>query len=100
MKKLTKRIIAVMFALLFAVIGTTSAFALTACSDCGRIFESNSAYSVHTRICKPETTRKITYVCSYCEAMYETKAMFSSRQRLGLFSGISLPSKTTVPPAS
>lgn len=78
MKKLTKRIIAVMFALLFAVIGTTSAFALTACSDCGRIFESNSAYSVHTRICKPETTRKITYVCSYCEAMYETKAMFSA----------------------
>lgn len=78
MKKITKRFIAIMFAALFAVIGTTSVFALTACSDCGRIFESNSAYSVHTRVCKPDSTKKITYVCSYCEAAYETKAMFSA----------------------
>lgn len=78
MKKLAKRIIALAFAMLFAIMGATSVFALTACPDCGRIFESSSAYDVHTRVCKPDGTKKITYVCSYCEAIYETKAMFSS----------------------
>ncbi len=76
--KITKKIIAVMFAVMFAVIGTMSVFALTACPDCGRIFESGSAYNVHTKVCKPAGDKKITYICSYCEAAYETKAMFSA----------------------
>lgn len=77
MRKITKKIIAVIFTVIIAVIGSMSAFALTACSDCGRIFESNSAYNVHSKVCNPDSTKKITYVCSYCEAAYETKAMFS-----------------------
>lgn len=74
----TKKIVSVIFAAMFAFLGTVSAFALTACPDCGRIFENSSAYSVHTKVCSPASDKKITYFCSYCEAAYETKALFSS----------------------
>lgn len=77
MKKITKRIVAVILAVMVIVIGSMSAFALTACSDCGRIFESNSAYNIHQKVCEPSGTKKITYVCSYCEAEFGKQVLLS-----------------------
>lgn len=77
MKKITKRIIAVVLAVMVIVIGSMSAFALTACSDCGRIFESNSAYNVHAKVCDPVFDKKITYICSYCEAEFGKQVLLS-----------------------
>lgn len=77
MKNTTKRIFALVLAVMLVAVGSMSAFALTACSDCGRIFEDNSAYSVHAKVCKPAGDKKITYVCSYCEAVYEKQELLS-----------------------
>jgi len=78
MRKITKRIFAFALAIMLVAVGSMSAFALTACSDCGRIFEDNSAYSVHAKVCKPAGDKKITYVCSYCEAVFEQQALLSA----------------------
>ncbi len=77
LRKVTKRIIAVVLAVMVIVISSAPAFALTACSDCERIFENYSAYEVHKKVCKPSGTKKITYICSYCEAEFGKQVLLA-----------------------
>lgn len=78
MKNTIKKTLAVVFALMFAFIGTVSAFALQGCTECGRLFEDSAAYAMHQKVCKPSETTNITYICSYCGKNYETKEKFQS----------------------
>ena len=75
-KRVLKAAVASAFALIFSL-GSMSAFALTACKDCGRIFESNQAYGVHSEVCDPADDKKITYICSYCEAEFSKQIFLS-----------------------
>ena len=79
MKRITKSLTAILLALTVVLFSAITAFAATSCTKCGRIFESDSAYNIHTRACEAEkTTEAITYICGYCTAIYETKALFSA----------------------
>ena len=79
MKKSTKSIIALILAATVVVFSMLTAFAFTSCTECGRIFENNSDYSTHTKICGVgKATDAITYYCGYCEAVFQTKALLSA----------------------
>lgn len=79
MKKLLKKSIAVILAMTVIVFTSLTAFAFVSCTRCGRIFESESDYSTHQKICVSEkTTEAITYYCGYCEAVFQTKELLSA----------------------
>ena len=50
MKKLLKKSIAVILAVTVIVFTSLTAFAFTSCTECGRIFESESDYSTHKKM--------------------------------------------------
>lgn len=79
MKKTTRKIVSVVLAATVIVFSALTAFAFTSCTECGRIFENNSDYSTHTKICGAgKATEAITYYCGYCEAVFQTKALLSA----------------------
>ncbi len=77
--KTLKKMLAISLAAMILLCTALSANALTACSDCGRIFENSSAYASHIKICNAgAATDAISFICSYCGAVYQTKDMFRS----------------------
>lgn len=79
MKKTFRIITAVALAAMMVVLTMSTAFAFTSCTKCGRIFENESDYSTHTKICGVgKNTDPITYYCGYCEAVFQTKDLLSA----------------------
>jgi uncharacterized protein YjdB len=79
MKKTIKSIVSVVLAAIVIVFTVMTAFAFTSCTVCGRIFENNSDYATHTKICGAgKNTDPITYYCGYCEAVFQTKELLSA----------------------
>lgn len=79
MKKTVKIISAVALAAMIVVLTMSTAFAFTSCTKCGRIFENESDYSTHTKICGAgKNNEAITYYCGYCEAVFQTKELLSA----------------------
>lgn len=78
MKKLSKKLIAVILAATVVVFTCVTAFAFTSCTECGRIFENSTDYATHTKICNQTSTKAITYYCGYCEAVFQTKALLGA----------------------
>lgn len=79
MKKTFKSIMALALAAMIVVFTMSTAFAFTSCTNCGRIFENDSDFSTHKKICGVgKNTDAITYYCGYCEAVFQTKALLSA----------------------
>ena len=79
MKKTFKIISAVALAAMIVVLTMSTAFAFTSCTKCGRIFENDSDFSTHTKICGVgKNNDPITYYCGYCEAVFQTKELLSA----------------------
>lgn len=79
MKKSIKSIVCVVLAATVVVFSMMTAFAFTSCTVCGRIFENNSDYATHIKVCGAgKNTDPIVYYCGYCEAVFQTKALLSA----------------------
>ncbi len=79
MKKTAKSIFSVVLATTIIILSAMTAFAFTSCEKCERIFENDFDYEMHTKICGVgKNSDAITYYCAYCEAIYQTKELFSA----------------------
>lgn len=79
MKKFTRSFVAILLAVTVVLFSAMSAFAISSCTNCGRIFESSSAYNMHVKFCGAgKSTDAITFYCSYCGAVFQTKALLSA----------------------
>lgn len=79
MKRTLRSIIAVALAAMITVLTMSTAFAFTGCTNCGRIFENESDFATHTKICGAgKKNDPITYYCGYCEAVFQTKELLSA----------------------
>lgn len=79
MKRITKKVFAVLLAAVIFAFSGAAAFAFSSCSKCDRIFENADDFATHQKFCGVgSSTEAITFYCGYCNAVFQTKDLLSA----------------------